>query len=165
MLKYGENNYSNLLNYGYQLNQYFNTGENLNLTNLTTPEAVLQQYSVANFDPNFVPNSYVQNNNKSKVETEAENESKQETKQNSYDQIESKTKSQNSDNSTLSYLMQPPDSESIEAATASAKRNRPKRRSRTKFEKEQVFCVFNCYNSKKRILKEFLKARYFRACI
>ena len=41
-------------------------------------------------------------------------------------------------NAFANYLMQPPDSESIAAATANASANRTKRRTRIKFDKRQI---------------------------
>ena len=58
----------------------------------------------------------------------------------SYTKSEIKPRSKNSHEAKQNnaYLMQPPDSESIAAAAATASINRSKRRTRTKFDKHQV---------------------------
>ncbi|CAF0911048.1 unnamed protein product [Brachionus calyciflorus] len=105
---------------GNPLNQYFNSTDNsINFNG----ENLFQSYSVANFDPNFVPNSY--SNSQRKIESD-----------NSAIQPKTNVKNESLDTKS-SFIMQPP--ESIDEATENAKRRpRPQRRSRTKFEKKQL---------------------------
>lgn len=123
-MKFGDN-FNNLMNGSNPLEQILNLNDGrMNLNG----EHVLQSYSNANFDPNFVSNRLSVNS------LVSESDSKSATLSPSPG-----LNGQNNETVSHQYLMQPPDSDSIEAATANAKRKRPQRRSRTKFEKEQVF--------------------------
>ena len=107
---------------------------------------LVQPYSIANFNFNYQPKSeqlpekpespqdelsahspaeYEEHSGENKANRMAE--VKREARANA------KPKAEASD-----YLMRPPDSESIAAAAATAKKNRSKRRTRIKFDKEQV---------------------------
>lgn len=119
-MKLGDNlnNFYNGIN---PLEQIFNDGRaNIN------GEHILQSYSAANFDPNIAPGRL------SVSSSISDSESKPPT-------LSPSPRITNKEIVSQKYLMQPPDSDSIEAATANAKRKRPQRRSRTKFEKEQVY--------------------------
>lgn len=118
----GENGITNFLYSGNQMEQFFNQNDgrvNLNGENF------MQSYSMANFDPNFESNRLSTNSLKSEPEKKST-------------RLSPSPVLQNNEVVSQQYLMQPPDSDSIEAATANAKKKRPQRRSRTKFEKEQV---------------------------
>jgi hypothetical protein len=74
----------------------------------------------------------------SKTEPEEENEAPPVTSTNPRSKNNNKKSTTNNNYSNSSYLMQPPDSESIAVAAANASANRSKRRTRTKFDKEQL---------------------------
>lgn len=120
---------------------------------------LVQPYSVANFDFNYQQKLELQStdtpqndSNSPKYEDQSsanDDQSTEENKQQMAAMLNSGAKATTANYSskpkvetTSDYLMRPPDSESIAAAAATAKKNRGKRRTRIKFDKEQVSARF-----------------------
>lgn len=119
---------------------------------------LVQPYSVANFDFNYQQKLEPQftetpqnDSNSPKYEDQSstnDDQSSEENKQQMTAMLNSCAKATTTTNckakveTTSDYLMRPPDSESIAAAAATAKKNRGKRRTRIKFDKEQVSVEF-----------------------
>lgn len=113
---------------------------------------LVQSYSVANFDfssnvnyqqkleqsPPNAPNASKYEDQSSAYDDQSAEENNQMSAQLKPDIKATITKPKNKTETTSDYLMRPPDSESIAAAAATAKKNRGKRRTRIKFEKEQL---------------------------
>ena len=127
--------------YNYQIHQYLSNTTNYEGYQQGVNTELIQPYSVANFD--LINNNTVQQKSISPPsnEHEAKQDEKEQDEQEFADEEPvAKTKS-NTRMQANSYLMQPPDSESIAAAAVTASINRSKRRTRIKFEKEQVIQI------------------------
>lgn len=140
-----DNNYFN--DYAYQLQQFQGQNSYENYQQGLNTELV-QPYSVANFDfssrENYQQKGYPdeKQENVNIDDLKRKSSSSAEIQSDKTEEIPHKNEKKDQkpylSHSTENFLMQPPDSESIAAAAVTARKNRSKRRTRVKYEKEQL---------------------------
>ncbi len=144
--------YNAQIGYNYQIQQYLSNNLQQTATGSYDANSMYQQginndlvqpYSVANFDFSNDTSHFVQQKVSASEEEERQEYStikpcpnNEETAKREPDEVARTNETKGS--FSAEYLMRPPDSESIAAAALTAKKNRNKRRTRIKFEQEQV---------------------------
>jgi len=140
------------VNYNYQIQQYFSANilpdtisryDHNNIYQQGINNDLIQPYSVANFDFSNDTSRFTRNKTVASEEVQYQKNMAAENLIKTEQTIEREPgeivrTTENRPNFSAEYLMRPPDSESIAAAALTARKNRNKRRTRIKFEQEQV---------------------------
>lgn len=125
--------------YNYQIQQYLSSASYNGYQQGLNNELV-QPYSVANFDFNSTSSNNFSRSTEDQTQASERNYSKEIQDMPTPEKSVQEEISKNvTEDQSQAYFMQPPDSESIAAAAVTARKNRNKRRTRIKFDKEQVF--------------------------
>jgi hypothetical protein len=121
-------------NYYYNMNN--NTNNDTAVAPLVESDLLAQCYAATNFDLNFTNlkpgNNYINHMGDDEQNSRLDESMCSLNQTDGLNSVPSRTQ-------TPSFLLHPPDSETMAVAAANAKRARSSRRGRTKFEKEQVW--------------------------